>query len=145
MFYICNIELYVCLGVCQSKDTRCAFREKCVVESTCHWCFRDIWSKTVNLQGSDAHQYRYFICKIYQLDSEDDSGRGVSVRWWEGHIKPRRFSPSGGYIICIFYVNRLCLQNIHLTHFMGKFFNHYGVVLSWIRRSKFPLLIAGIF
>lgn len=53
----------------------------------------DIWSKTLLLQGFDDHFYRYFICQISQSDSEDDSGRAVQVKWWEGHIKPRRFSP----------------------------------------------------
>ncbi|XP_053380173.1 uncharacterized protein LOC128548765 [Mercenaria mercenaria] len=49
----------------------------------------DIWSKTVFLDGYDSHYYRYFICRITQSDSEDDSGRIVLVKFWEGHIKPR--------------------------------------------------------
>ncbi|KAL4218935.1 Glycerophosphocholine phosphodiesterase gpcpd1 [Mactra antiquata] len=53
----------------------------------------DIWSKTVYLEGFDSYFYRYFICHISQSDDEEDSGRAVLVKWWEGHIKPRRFSP----------------------------------------------------
>ncbi|XP_052788976.1 glycerophosphocholine phosphodiesterase GPCPD1-like isoform X2 [Mya arenaria] len=53
----------------------------------------DIWSKTLQLEGFKTHYYRYFICRLFQSDSEDDGGRSVLVKWWEGHIKPRRFSP----------------------------------------------------
>ncbi|XP_060606991.1 glycerophosphocholine phosphodiesterase GPCPD1-like [Ruditapes philippinarum] len=53
----------------------------------------DIWTKTLYLDGCVSHQYRYFICRISHSDSEDDSGRNVQVKWWEGHIKPRKFCP----------------------------------------------------
>jgi len=92
--------------------------------------FSDVWSKSVSLKGGNSHLYRYFICKIVQSESEDDTGRGVNVKWWEGHIKPRRFSPTGkkksmlfgGHTFLYTLLFSLTILTIHLIGTMRLLF-----------------------
>ena len=56
--------------------------------------FRDIWSRIVKFQGFTDVQYRYFICRHFASENEGDSAVMI-IKWWEGHITPRLFSPQG--------------------------------------------------
>ena len=55
---------------------------------------RDIWSRVLRLEGFSDYQYRYFICRQFATENEGDSDV-ILVKWWEGHIRPRVFSPQG--------------------------------------------------
>ena len=61
---------------------------------------RDIWSRVLRLEGFSDYQYRYFICRQFATENEGDSDV-ILVKWWEGHIRPRVFSPQGMSVISL--------------------------------------------
>ena len=58
--------------------------------------YSDVWSRTVKFDTFEDIHYRYFVCRMFQSDNEDEE-ESVVINRWETNIKPRVFSLQGQY------------------------------------------------